>query len=436
MLKFTKTKTFYPRWKASFYFSKGRFEMDIQNLFANRIGGKEFGIKNDVYKFALIKQWKKDAQEKFPNDFPLIDMGVGEPDVGADLSIVNVLATEAAKSENRFYADNGIEEFQCAAVAYLHSVFGVTGLSAKNVIHGIGSKPILSMLPKCFINEGDYLLQTVPGYTVMATHTKYLGGKVFNLPLSESNYFYPDFSLIPDDVLKRAKLLYINYPNNPTGQVATKEFFEQVVAFAKANNIIVVHDAAYAALTYNSIKPLSFLSIDGALDVGVEIHSLSKSFNMTGWRLGFIAGNEKVIAAYGVIKDNTDSGQFRAIQKAGIYALEHTKITEDTVRKYSRRFDLLIGTLQSIGFQCNKPNGTFYCYTKIPYGTSDGIVFKNALEAAQYILLNANVSVVPWDDCGSYLRFSVTFSAETVEEEFFIVKELETRLKKLNFIWK
>lgn len=369
--------------------------MNIQNLFAERIGGKEFGVKNEVYKFALIKKWKREAQIKFSNNFKLIDMGVGEPDIPADKAIVNVLSEEAGKAENRFYADNGIDDFQSAAINYMNNVFGVKNLTVNNVIHGIGSKPILAMLPTCFINEGDYVIQTVPGYPIMATYAKYLGGKIYNLPINEENNFYPDFSAVSKEAREKAKLLYINYPNNPTGQVATREFFETVVDFARKNNIIVVHDAAYAALTYDGVKPLSFLSVDGAIDVGVEIHSLSKSFNMTGWRLGFIAGNEKVITAYGAVKDNTDSGQFRAIQKAGIYALNNTWITEKNIEKYSRRFDLLVDALKNVGFDCKKPTGTFYCYVKIPCGTKDGKTFSNAMEVAKYILLNANISVVP-----------------------------------------
>ena len=408
--------------------------MDIQNLFADRIGGKDFGVKNEVYKFALIKKWKSEAQSKFSDEFKLIDMGVGEPDTAADVSIVNVLSAEAVKSENRFYADNGIEDFQNAAIRYMENVFGVENLTVNNVIHGIGSKPILAMLPTCFINEGDYVIQTVPGYPILATNAKYLGGRVYNLPINEENNFYPDFSTVPKEICEKAKLLYINYPNNPTGQVATREFFETVVQFAKENNIIVVHDAAYAALTYDGTEPLSFLSVDGAIDVGVEIHSLSKSFNMTGWRLGFIAGNEKVISAYGAVKDNTDSGKFRAIQKSGIYALENIVITEKNIEKYSRRLDLLVKALRNVGFECKKPKGTFYCYVKIPYGTKNGRVFNNAMEVAEYILSGANISVVPWDDSGSYLRFSVTFSADD-ENEKEVITQIERRLKALDFVF-
>ena len=408
--------------------------MEIQNLFAQRIGGKEFGINNEVYKFALIKKWKQEAEKKHSNNFKLIDMGVGEPDWAADDKVVDMLSIEAGKPENRFYSDNGIPEFQNAAIKYMEEVFGISNLTINYVIHGIGSKPILAMLPSCFINPGDYVLNTIPGYTVLATHAKYLGGKIYDLPLKVFFFFYPDFSEIPREVLEKTKLLYINYPNNPTGQVATKEFFENVVKFAQKNNIIVIHDAAYAALTYNDVKPLSFLSVDGAIDVGVEIHSLSKAFNMTGWRLGFLVGNEKIVSAYGVVKDNTDSGQFRAIQKAGAFALNNRWITENTVNKYSRRFKMLIEALNEVGFNCVEPKGTFYSYVKIPTGTEEGVKFNTALEVARYILLNANISVVPWDDCGHYLRFSVTFSA-THHEEKIIIDEMKNRLKRLKFVF-
>ena len=297
---------------------------------SERLGGVNFGKSTAIYKFELIKRAKAAAKKAHP-ELGLIDMGVGEPDWPADDLVVKALSEEAGKPENRWYADNGIPEFQEAAARYLEKVYGLSGLiPSEHIVHGIGSKPVLAMLPICFINPGDILLTTVPGYPVTATYTKYLGGEVFNLPLLESNSFLPDLSLIPQPILKRAKLLYLNYPNNPTGAVATIEFFKQVVDFARKNNIIVIHDAAYSALTYDGYKPLSFLSVKGAMDVGIEVHSLSKAFNMTGWRIGFICGNSKAVKAYATVKDNTDSGQFRAIQKAAIQALKHTEITEKT----------------------------------------------------------------------------------------------------------
>jgi LL-diaminopimelate aminotransferase len=402
---------------------------------ADRLGGINFGKSTQIYKFELIKRAKAAAKKEHPDIF-LIDMGVGEPDWPADPIVVNALAGEAGKPENRWYSDNGIPEFQQAAARYLERVFGLAGLDPnEHIVHGIGSKPVLAMLPICFINPGDILLTTIPGYPVSATYTRYLGGEVYNLPLLESNSFLPDLNSVPPAVLKKTKALYLNYPNNPTGAVATKEFFKEVVGFARSNRIVVIHDAAYAGLTYDGYKPLSFLSADGAMDVGIEVHSLSKSFNMTGWRLGFVCGNPKAIKAYATVKDNTDSGQFRAIQKAGIEALNHGGITQKTIEKYSRRFDLLVSALNELGFKAQKPKGSFYCYVKAPVGAEGGIEFKTAADFSDFLIRKSLISTVPWDDAGSYIRFSVTFEAETAKKENEVIDEMKKRIKSLSLIF-
>jgi len=413
---------------------KGKLIMgyDIQEMIAERLGGENFGKDSKIYKFAMIKMAKEEARKKNPR-IPMIDMGVGEPDEAADSSIVEILKREAGKSENRFYADNGIPEFCQAAVSYMERVFGVQGLdSEKHILHGIGSKPILAMLPACFINPGDVTLATVPGYPVLSTWTKYMGGEVFNLPLTQANNYYPNFSIIPEEILSRAKLLYINYPNNPTGQTATKEFYGEVIKFAKENKILVVADSAYANLTYDKEMPLSFLSVEGGMDVGIELHSLSKAFNMTGWRMAFAVGNPLAIKAYGTVKDNTDSGQFRAIQKAGIYAMEHPELTGSLSEKYSRRLGLLVKALSELGFSAEKPRGSFFLYVKAPKGVKNEVTFETAEAASKYFIENASISVVPWDDAGPFLRFSATFEAATVEEEIRVIDEMKHRLSKLN----
>lgn len=398
---------------------------------SERLGGINFGKSTEIYKFELIKRAKAAARKAHP-DVALIDMGVGEPDWPADIDVVEALSREAGKHENRWYADNGIPEFQEAAAHYMERIYGVHGLKpSEHIVHGIGSKPILAMIPLCFINPGDILLTTIPGYPVTATYTTYLGGEVFSLPLLESNSFLPDLENIPVPVLEKAKLLYLNYPNNPTGATATMDFFEHVVDFARKNNIIVVNDAAYGALTYNGKKPLSFLSARGALEVGMEVHSLSKAFNMTGWRIGFVCGNSKAVKAYATIKDNSDSGQFRAIQKAAVHALNHPEITEKTIAKYSRRFDLLVGALKEVGFDARKPGGTFYCYVKAPSGTENGRIFNTASEFSEFLISESLISTVPWDDAGSYIRFSVTFEADSASEETEVINEMKRRLKSL-----
>ncbi|MBN1378430.1 MAG: LL-diaminopimelate aminotransferase [Gammaproteobacteria bacterium] len=405
----------------------------IRKNIADRMGGAEFGSDTKLYKFAKIKKAKAEAIQNNPGKM-IIDMGVGEPDYAADPLVVETLKQEAGKLENRWYADNGIVDFQLAAARYMQKIYGINGLTEKNIIHGLGSKPILSMIPTCFINPGDITLMTIPGYPVLGTYTKYLGGDTYSLPLVKENDFYPDLNAIPADVLAKSKLLYINYPNNPTGRVATSEFFKQVIDFAHKHELVVVSDAAYAALAFNN-KPLSIFSIDGAFDVALEIHSLSKAFNMTGWRLAFIVGSELLIKLYGTVKDNTDSGQFRAIQKAGITALEHPEITQKTLEKYGRRADLLVNALNGVGFSAEKPQGTFYCYVKSPRGTKHGVTFNSAEDASQYLIKEALVSTVPWDDAGAYLRFSLAFEAKDIDEEKRIIEETRSRLEKLGLIF-
>ncbi|USB34522.1 LL-diaminopimelate aminotransferase [Paenibacillus sp. YPG26] len=405
----------------------------IQNNFADRIGGANYGKDTAIYKFEKIKRAKAAAKKDFP-DVELIDMGVGEPDEMADAGIVAKLAEEAAKPENRGYADNGIAEFKEAAAKYLQEVFGVEGIDpVTEIVHSIGSKPALAMLPSCFINPGDVTIMTVPGYPVLGTHTKYLGGEVYNIQLTEENNFLPDLSSIPEEICARAKLLYLNYPNNPTGASATNEFFAEVVVWAKKHNVVVVHDAPYAALTYDGLKPLSFLSVPGAKDVGIELHSLSKSYNMTGWRIGFVAGNPLVVKAFSDVKDNNDSGQFIAIQKAAAYGLANPGITEKIADKYSRRHNMLVEVLNDLGFKAKKPKGSFFLYVAAPKGVAGGPSFESGEAFSQYLIREKLISTVPWDDAGSFVRFSVTFMAEGEEEEKRVISEIRRRLGDVKF---
>jgi LL-diaminopimelate aminotransferase len=407
----------------------------IRDNIADRFRDKSFDIAKRDYKFMKIKKAKEDIKKKYPN-IPIIDMGVGEPDKPAHKNICDILSLECPKSENRFYSDNGIPEFQEAAGNYLYNLFRINNIDPKReILHGIGAKSILSILPLCFINPGDITITTIPSYPIISTHTKYLGGVVYGLPLTHGNNFYPDFSNIPNIILHRSKLLYINYPNNPTGQVATEEFYKRVIDFAHRYKIIVIADSTYAPLTFDGEKPLSFLSLDGAKEVGVEIHSLSKAFNMTGWRLAFLAGNKQVIDIYANVKANSDSGQFRAIQKAGLYALNNYNLIYENSKRYSRRFDLLVDALSEIGFSVSKPKATFYLYVPIPKGTADGKVFKDAEDFSLYLLEKSMICTVPWNIPEPYVRFSVTFEAENEEEEINTINELKNRLKKLNLVF-
>lgn len=410
-------------------------ESFIQQLFARRIGGNQFGKDTVLYKFEKIKRAKRAAHCRNPG-VELIDLGVGEPDWMAEPEVIEVLYKEAKQPENRGYTDNGIEGFKNAAVRYMESVFQVYGLHPVNEVnHGIGSKPILALLPLAFINPGDITIMTVPGYSVMGTMAEALQGEVVKLPLLAANNYLPDLDSLTLEQRRRAKLLYINYPNNPTGAVASKEFFTKVVQFARENQIIVVADAAYAALTFDGERPLSFLAVDGAKDVGVEIHSLSKAYNMTGWRLAFLCGNELIVKGFAAVKDNNDSGQFAAIQKAGIYCLEHPEISEKTALKYSRRHNLLVAALNSMGFSVKKPKASFYLYVPIPKGVKDGRNFSSAEDFSEYLLTEKMISTVPWDDAGSFVRISVTFEAKDEETERQIITEVKRRLSGIQFIF-
>ena len=407
----------------------------IQELIAERIGGNKFGKDTVLYKFEKIKRAKRAAVKEHPG-MEIIDMGVGEPDAMADPGVVKVLAEEAAKWENRGYTDNGTAPFKEAAAKYMEQVYSVKGIDPETeVLHSIGSKPALAMMAQAFINPGDVTLVTVPGYPIIATMTKWLGGEVYNMPLTEENNYLPDLSAVPEDIAKRAKLLYINYPNNPTGAFATKEFFEDVIAFAKKYNIVVVQDAAYAALTFDGVRPFSFLTVDGAKDVGVEIHSLSKAYNMTGWRMAFVVGNDLVVKAFGAVKDNNDSGQFNAIQLAAKYGLEHPEITEATAAKYSRRHDMLVETLTKLGFKVKKPKASFYLYFKAPKGIKGGEEFKTGEDFSQYLIREKLISSVPWDDVEPCVRMSVTFLADSEDEERRVMNEIYNRLSDVEFIF-
>lgn len=408
-------------------------ESYIQKLIAERIGGNKFGKDTVLYKFEKIKRARRAAVAAHP-EMEVIDLGVGEPDAMADEGVVKTLAEEAAKWENRGYTDNGREPFMKAAAKYMEDVYGVSGIDYETeVLHSIGSKPALAMIPQAFINPGDVALVTVPGYGVLGTMTRWLGGETYNLPLLESNNFLPDLDNIPEEILQRAKILYINYPNNPTGAFATEAFFKKVIRFAKKHKIIVIQDAAYAALTFDGTKPLSFLSIPGAKEVGIEIHSLSKAFNMTGWRMAFMVGNSLVVKAVAAVKDNNDSGQFHAIQLAGKYALEHPEITLATAEKYSRRHTMLAETLKKLGFSAKKPKASFYMYVKAPKGIKGGEKFKTAEDFSQWLLREKLISTVPWDEVEPYVRLSVTFLALGESEEKDVMQEIYDRLSDVEF---
>jgi LL-diaminopimelate aminotransferase len=400
----------------------------FQLLFADRIGGPNYGKGTEIYKFEKIKRAKRAALAEHP-ERPLLDFGIGENDDMAAPTVRERLKVEVDRIENRGYADNGIAEFKEAAADYMRHWFGVRLDPATEICHCIGTKPAFAMLPAVFVNPGDVTLMTVPGYPVAGTHTRYYGGEVYKLPLRAENAFLPDLGSIPADVKRRAKLFVINYPNSPTGALADHEFYRGVIDFARANQIVVVQDAAHILLTYGQ-RPLSFLEIEGARDVGIEVHSLSKGFNMIGWRMGFVAGHPKIVQAYADIKDNCDSGQFMAIQQASAQALRSQAIADAVRTKYERRLRKLVAALTTVGFDAHMPGGTYFLYVKSPTASADR-TFANAEEASQFLIREQSVCCVPWDDAGPYLRFSVTYQAKDEAAEDALMAATVERLSAL-----
>jgi LL-diaminopimelate aminotransferase len=407
----------------------------FQQMFADRIGGAQFGKGTAIYKFEKIKRAKRKALADHP-ERQLLDFGIGENDAMAPESVRRVMAEEIGKPENRGYADNGIAAFKEAVARLMQREFGVALDPATEVNHCIGSKTALAILPACFINPGDVTLMTVPGYPVAGTHTGYYGGSVYKLPLLAENDFFPDLDGIPADVARKAKLLVLCYPNSPTGKTATPEFYERAIAFAKKHEIVIIQDAAHGMLSFDR-EPNSFLSIPGARDVGVEVHSLSKGYDMIGWRIGWVCGNPLLVRAFADTKDNCDSGQFIAIQKAAAAALDDAEIPKRTRAKYRRRMEKLVATLGRCGFKCQMPGGTYFLYTPSPKSFANGaagggsVNFENAEAASQYLITEQSICTVPWDDAGAFLRFSVTYEAADEAAEDALMAETESRIKNL-----
>jgi len=405
----------------------------FQQLFAQRIGGSAYGMGSEIYKFEKIKRAKRKALAEHP-ERPLVDFGIGENDEMAPESVRQVMAREINRPENRGYADNGIPAFKEAAARFMAREFNVQLDPVTEINHSIGTKPALAMLPAAFIDPGDVTLMTTPGYPVAGTHTKYYGGEVFRLPLLKENDFLPELDSISADIRRRAKLLVINYPNSPTGKVATRDFYARVVEFARRNEIVVVQDAAHVMLSYGE-RPLSFLEVPGAREVGVEVHSLSKGWNMIGWRMGWVCGQERIVRAFADVKDNCDSGQFIAIQKAAAAALDDADIPRQTRAKYYRRLQKLVETLTRCGFDCRMPGGTYFLYVPSPKGVAGGPTFATAEAASHYLITEHSICTVPWDDAGPYLRLSAPYEAADEAAEDALMAETANRLQKIRLVF-
>ena len=364
------------------------------------------------YLFAVIDKMKEKALAK---GIDLIDLSIGDPDTPTPGHIIEAMQKAVKNPAHHQYPSYmGMLSFRQAVADWYKKRFNVTLDPKTEVVSLIGSKEGIGHMPLAFINPGDYVLVPAPGYPVYPVATLFAGGISYEMPLLEANNYLPDLTRIPKYILKKAKLMFINYPNNPTAACADKAFFKDIIAFARKHNIIICHDAAYTEMYYGSEKPLSFMQVPGAKDVGIEFHSLSKTYNMTGWRIGFAVGNKSAVAGLGKIKTNIDSGIFQAIQEAGIVALKTKDAELKKLRKmYRERRDVLFNGLKKLGLEVNKPKATFYLWVKCPNGVS-------SMDFTALLLNKAGILTTPGNGFGTpgegYIRFALTVPVKRMKE--------------------
>jgi len=364
------------------------------------------------YLFAEIDRRKRAALAR---GVDLIDLGIGDPDIPTPAIIVEKLMEGATKPVNHRYPNSsGMVEFRDAVSKWYKNRFNVRLDPEKEVVSLIGSKEGIGNMAVAFVDPGDVVLVSSPCYPVYHIGTSFSGGKNYFLPLTKENHFLPDLDAIPTDVAAQAKLLWINYPNNPTAAVADESFYKRVIDFANKCNVIVCHDAAYTEMGYDGYRPMSFLELDGAREVGIEFHSLSKTFNMTGWRIGMAVGNPEIVAGLAQAKSNLDSGIFQAVQEAGIEALRlGDSIVEPSRKVYQERRDILVEGLRAVGLDCEKPRATFYVWVACPKGLSSADFTAKLLDEAGVVTTPGN----GFGDAGEgYVRFTVCVDKEKLRE--------------------
>jgi LL-diaminopimelate aminotransferase len=345
----------------------------------------------------------------------LIDLGIGDPDIPTPTPVVEKLMESASRPVNhRYPSSSGMAEFRRAVASWYEARFNVQLDPEKEVVSLIGSKEGIGNMAVAFVDPGDVVLVSSPCYPVYHIGTAFNGGKNYFLPLKKENQFLPDLDAIPNDVAAQAKLLWINYPNNPTAAVADASFYKRVVEFANKHNIIVCHDAAYTEMGYDGYRPMSFLEVDGAREVGIEFHSLSKTFNMTGWRVAMAVGNPDIVGGLAQAKSNLDSGIFQAVQEAGIEALRlGDAIVEPSRKIYQERRDILVDGLRAVGLECEKPRATFYVWVACPKGLSSADFTAKLLDEAGVVTTPGN----GFGDAGEgYVRFTVCVDKERLRE--------------------
>lgn len=378
-------------------------------------------VKNlPPYLFAKIDKMK---QESISKGIDLIDLSIGDPDIPTPKHIVEAMKKAVEKPENHRYPSyEGMLSYREAVSDWYKRRFNVN-LDPKNeVLCLIGSKEGIGHIPLAFVNPSDIVLVPSPGYPVYPIGTAFAGGNPYIMPLLEEKDFLPDFKSIPEDVLKKAKLMFLNYPNNPTSAIADETFFKEAIEIAYKYNIIICHDAAYSEIYYDNQRPISFLNVEGAKDVGIEFHSLSKTYNMTGWRIGYAVGKKDIIAGLGKIKTNLDSGVFQAIQEASIVALNTEEDILHEIRDiYQERRNVLYEGLKEIGLSLKKPSATFYLWVKVPSNL-------NSTEFVSLLLEKAGVLGTPGVGFGSYgegyIRFALTQSTDRIKEAVNRIKSI------------
>ncbi len=364
--------------------------------------------------YLFVEISRKIAQKR-AQGVDVISFGVGDPDLPTPPHIIEALVDAARDPANHGYPEtDGLPEFRRAVAGWYERRFGLSFDPDREVVPLIGSKEGIGHIPLCFIDPGDLALVPDPGYPVYPVSVQFAGGTSYELPLREDRGFLPDLDTVPDDIADRAKLLWLNYPGNPTSAVADLQFFERAAAFAHRHEIAIVHDMAYSEVSYDEYTPPSFLQAKGAREVGIEVHSLSKSYNMTGWRIGMALGNPDLIDALTRVKSNLDSGVPNAIQRMAITALEGPQdCIEEHNRVYQRRRDRLVEAMRAIGLRVTPPKASLYVWAGLPGGVG-------SVDFAERLLEDTGVVVTPGIGYGrhgeGYVRLSLTVPDERLDE--------------------
>lgn len=375
----------------------------------------------------LFAEIDRKRNELIAKGIDIINMGVGDPDKPTPAHILQAMheAIEDPATHN-YPPYQGTPEFREAAVQWMEKRFGVKGLDPdQEIVSSIGSKEAIHNTFLAFVEPGDYTLIPDPGYPVYRSSTLFAGGEPYTMPLTPERGFLPDLEAIPEEVARQTKLLWINYPSNPTGAIASLEFFEKLVAFCRKHDILLCHDHAYAEMAYDGYKPPSVLEVPGAKDVTLEFHSLSKAYNMTGWRIGFAVGNAKGIQGLRQVKSNVDSGVFKAIQRAAIAGFSTTEEElQSVISVYQNRRDILIQGLQSLGWPISPPKATLYVWTPVPPGYSSA-------DFVTLLLEKCGIIVPPGNGYGAagegFFRIALTLTEERIMEGIHRMKDAGIR---------